>query len=65
MESDIIAVGCVPKFLKAAVELKVVEMLANAGPRAKLSAAELVCKIPTNNPNVEASLDRIRHILAS
>ncbi|KAL5998626.1 hypothetical protein ACLOJK_009569 [Asimina triloba] len=64
---EIVAAGCVPKFLKAAVELKVVENLANAGPGAKLSAAELVSKIPmhANNPNAEATLDRILRILAS
>ncbi|KAL5998620.1 hypothetical protein ACLOJK_009563 [Asimina triloba] len=64
---QIVAAGCVPKFLKAAVELKVLENLANAGPGAKLTAAELVSKIhmPVNNPNAEATLDRILLVLAS
>ena len=43
--------------LRAAIELDIFNIIANAGFKAKLSAAEIVEKIPTTNPNAAITLD--------
>ncbi|RVW23690.1 (S)-scoulerine 9-O-methyltransferase [Vitis vinifera] len=49
--------------LKAAMELNVFNIIANAGPNAQLSCVEIVSKIPTTNPNAAVALDRILRTL--
>ena len=49
--------------LKAAIELNVFNIIANAGPNAQLSCVEIVSKIPTTNPNAAVALDRILRML--
>ena len=43
--------------LRAAIELDIFNIIANAGSKAKLSAVEIVEKIPTTNPNAAITLD--------
>ena len=51
--------------LRAAIELNIFNIIANAGPEAQLSAAEIVARIPTTNPNAAITLDRILRLLSS
>ncbi|KAK9267510.1 hypothetical protein L1049_009938 [Liquidambar formosana] len=51
--------------LRAAIELDVFNNIANSGPKAQLSAAEIVSKIPTTNPSAAAALDRILRMLSA
>ncbi|KAL5792124.1 hypothetical protein ACOSP7_000718 [Xanthoceras sorbifolium] len=48
-----------------ALELDVFEIIAKAGPAAKLSALEIADEIPTGNPEAAAMLDRILRLLVS
>ena len=50
--------------LRAAIELDIFNIIANAGFKAKLSAVEIVEKIPTTNPNAAITLDRILRLLS-
>ena len=50
--------------LRAAIELNMFNIIANAGSEAQLSAAEIVEKIPTTNPNAAITLDRILRLLS-
>ncbi|KAK1560794.1 hypothetical protein Q3G72_030959 [Acer saccharum] len=54
-----------PMAMKTAIELDVFEIIAKAGPGAKLSASEIATQIPTTNPNAPNMLDRILRLLAS
>ncbi|KAK1273931.1 Caffeic acid 3-O-methyltransferase [Acorus gramineus] len=54
-----------PMTLKAAVELDLLEIIAAAGPGAKLSPSEVASKLPTTNPEAPVMLDRILRLLAS
>ncbi|KAK1273929.1 Caffeic acid 3-O-methyltransferase [Acorus gramineus] len=54
-----------PMTLKAAVELDLLEIIAAAGPGAKLSPSEVALKLPTTNPEAPVMLDRILRLLAS
>ncbi|KAG9451541.1 hypothetical protein H6P81_011506 [Aristolochia fimbriata] len=57
---------CTSMALKAAINLKVFEIISNSGATgASLSAAEITAQIPTNNPNAAAALERILRILAA
>ncbi|KAL5992371.1 hypothetical protein ACLOJK_013288 [Asimina triloba] len=56
---------CFPMALKAAVELKVFEIIAAAGEDGQLTASEMVAKMPTANPCAAAALERILRILVS
>ena len=50
--------------LRAAIELDIFNIIANAGSEAQLSAAEIVEKIPTTNPSAAIILDRILRLLS-
>ncbi|XP_058096750.1 (S)-scoulerine 9-O-methyltransferase-like isoform X1 [Magnolia sinica] len=56
---------CLPMVLRAAMDLKVFEIIADAGPEAMLSPAEMVAKMPTSNPHAAASLERILRVLVT
>ncbi|KAB1219935.1 Caffeic acid 3-O-methyltransferase [Morella rubra] len=49
--------------MHAAIDLGVFDILASAGPEAKLSAADIAAKMPTENPEAPAMLDRICTLL--
>ncbi|GAB4855054.1 hypothetical protein Ancab_039745 [Ancistrocladus abbreviatus] len=52
--------------LNAAIELGVLEIIANAGPRAQLSVVDIASQLPTSrNPNAPAILDKMLHLLAN
>ncbi|XP_059457649.1 cathecol O-methyltransferase 1-like [Corylus avellana] len=51
--------------LQSAVELGVFEILAKAGPGAKLSPTQIVQQMPTKNPEAPTMLDRILRMLAT
>ncbi|KAK1551162.1 hypothetical protein Q3G72_031257 [Acer saccharum] len=54
-----------PMAMKTAIELDVFDIIAKAGPGAKLSALEIATQIPTRNPNAPTMLDRILRLLVS
>ncbi|KAG6730353.1 hypothetical protein I3842_01G075300 [Carya illinoinensis] len=51
--------------LQTAIELGVFEILAKAGPGAKLSSSQISTEMPTTNPKAPKMLDRILRMLAS
>lgn len=51
--------------VRAAIELKVFDIIADAGPEAQLSATEIVSYIPTSNPKAAEKLDRILGLLSA
>ncbi|XP_059457019.1 caffeic acid 3-O-methyltransferase-like [Corylus avellana] len=55
--------SALPMAMHAAIELGVFDILANAGPGAKLSAAEIAAQMPSKNPDAPAMLDRICGLL--
>ncbi|EXC13659.1 Caffeic acid 3-O-methyltransferase [Morus notabilis] len=57
--------SAMPVCLKTALELGVFDIIAKAGEGAKLSSAEIVAQMPTNNPDTATMLDRILRLLAS
>ena len=54
-----------PMTLFSAIELGVFEIIAKAGPDAKLSASDVAAQLPTKNPDAPMMLDRILRLLAS
>lgn len=54
-----------PMTLQATLELGVFEILAKAGPDAKLSASDLAAQITTTNKDAVSMLDRMLRLLAS
>ncbi|GAY64041.1 hypothetical protein CUMW_230480 [Citrus unshiu] len=52
-----------PASMQAAAELGVFEIIAKAGPGAKLSAAQIAAQMPSRNPNAGVMLDRILRLL--
>ena len=54
-----------PMALQSTIELGVFDILAKAGPRAKLSPSQIVAQMPTKNPEATVMLDRILRMLAS
>ncbi|KAK8595938.1 hypothetical protein V6N12_064444 [Hibiscus sabdariffa] len=54
-----------PMSMNAAVQLNVFEIIAKAGPNAKLSSKNIVARLPTKNPEAPSMLDRILRVLAS
>uniref|UniRef100_A0A6N2MX02 O-methyltransferase domain-containing protein n=1 Tax=Salix viminalis TaxID=40686 RepID=A0A6N2MX02_SALVM len=54
-----------PMTLFSAIELGVFEIIAKAGPDAKLSASYVAAQLPTKNPDAPMMLDRILRLLAS
>lgn len=55
--------SALPMAMHAAIDLGVFDILASAGPEAKLSAADIAAKMPTENPEAPAMLDRICTLL--
>lgn len=64
---QVCTMGWVPMALKAAIELDVLNIIARAGPNARLSAAEeIVGQLPSKNPGMSAvMLNRVLQLLAS
>eukprot|EP00253_Pinus_taeda_P005191 PITA_05191 len=56
---------CLPMAMKAAVELDVLQIIANAGNGVQLSSTQIVAHIPTTNPDAAITLDRILRVLSS
>jgi caffeic acid 3-O-methyltransferase len=54
-----------PMALRSAIELGVFEILAKAGPGAKLSSSQIVQQMPTKNPDAPMMLDRVLRMLAT
>ncbi|XP_062156624.1 caffeic acid 3-O-methyltransferase-like [Alnus glutinosa] len=54
-----------PMALRSAIELGVFEILAKAGPGAKLSPSQIVQQMPTKNPDAPMMLDRVLRMLAT
>lgn len=54
-----------PMVLHSAIELGVFDILAKAGPGAKLSPTQIVAQMPTKNPDAAMMLDRILKLLVS
>ncbi|XP_023896639.1 cathecol O-methyltransferase 1 [Quercus suber] len=54
-----------PMVLHSAIELGVFDILAKAGPGAKLSPSQIVAQMPTKNPDAAMMLDRILKLLVS
>jgi hypothetical protein len=55
--------SALPMAMHAAIELGVFDILANAGPGATLSAAQIAAQMPTKNPDAPAMLERICGLL--
>ena len=53
-----------PMALQSANELGVFDILAKAGPEAKLSPSQIVAHLPTKNPDAAIMLARILRMLA-
>nr|DAD48971.1 TPA_asm: hypothetical protein HUJ06_018908 [Nelumbo nucifera] len=56
---------CIQMSIRAAIELDVFNIIAEAGPGAQLSSSEMVTKMPTTNPNAATALDRILRMLGA
>ncbi|KAK9201005.1 hypothetical protein WN944_016206 [Citrus x changshan-huyou] len=54
-----------PAAIQAASELGVFEIIAKAGPTAKISAVEIAAQMPSSNPNAAVMLDRILRLLVT
>ncbi|KAK9022037.1 hypothetical protein V6N11_002334 [Hibiscus sabdariffa] len=58
--------SCVlPMSMHAAIQLDIFEIMAKAGPDAKLSPKEIAAQLATTNPEAPSMLDRILRLLAS
>ncbi|KAK5830378.1 hypothetical protein PVK06_014172 [Gossypium arboreum] len=53
-----------PMSMNAAIQLDVFEIMAKAGPDAKLSPNEIVAQLPTKNPEAPSMLDRLLRVIA-
>ena len=61
-----LVISCaLPMALQSTIELGVFDILAKAGPGAKLSPSQIVAQMPTKNPEATVMLDRILRMLAS
>ncbi|OMO70086.1 O-methyltransferase, family 2 [Corchorus olitorius] len=54
-----------PMSMHTAIQLEVFEIIAKAGPNAKLSAKKIAAQLPTKNLEAPSMLDRILRVLAS
>lgn len=54
-----------PLTLRAAIQLNVFQIIADAGPESHLSSSEIAAKLPTTNTHAPAILDRILRVLAA
>ncbi|XP_042509377.1 caffeic acid 3-O-methyltransferase-like [Macadamia integrifolia] len=69
-ESELLAMQMVsasvtPMVLKAAMDLHVFDIIAEAGPGACLSPLEIASRLPTQNPDAPCLLDRMLRLLVS
>ncbi|XVF30757.1 hypothetical protein REPUB_Repub16aG0086100 [Reevesia pubescens] len=54
-----------PLALKTAIDLQLLEIIAKAGPGCMVSPAEVVSKLPANNPEAATIIDRILRVLTA
>ncbi|KAL4363291.1 hypothetical protein GQ457_04G034230 [Hibiscus cannabinus] len=54
-----------PFALKTAIDLDLLEIIAKSGPGSKVSAAEIVSKLPAKNPNASDIIDRLLRFLTT
>ncbi|KAL4302033.1 hypothetical protein GQ457_10G025220 [Hibiscus cannabinus] len=60
------SISALPFTLKVAVDLGLLEIISKADtPSGKLSAAQIVSQLPTNNPDAASTVDRILQLLAT
>ncbi|XP_043719652.1 caffeic acid 3-O-methyltransferase-like isoform X1 [Telopea speciosissima] len=62
---QMVSASVLPMVLKAAVELQVFDIIAEAGPDARLSPLDIAFRLPTRNPNAPHLLDRMLRLLVS
>ncbi|XVF47347.1 hypothetical protein PTKIN_Ptkin03bG0101900 [Pterospermum kingtungense] len=62
---QIVQSTALPMSMHAAIQLDIFEIIAKAGPDAKLSSKEIAEQLPTKNPEAPLMLDRILRVLAS
>ncbi|XP_050206964.1 cathecol O-methyltransferase 1-like [Mercurialis annua] len=61
-----ISMGSVlPMVMQTAIDLGIFDIIAKAGPNAKLSASEIASELSTDNPDASMMLDRILKLLVS
>ncbi|KAK8522450.1 hypothetical protein V6N13_115418 [Hibiscus sabdariffa] len=59
-------ISALPFTLKVAVDLGLLEIISKADtPSGKLSAAQIVSQLPTNDPDAASTADRILRLLAT
>ncbi|XP_064940794.1 flavone O-methyltransferase 1-like [Musa acuminata AAA Group] len=54
-----------PFTLKGAIELRLLDIIVEAGPGAMLSPVEIVARLPTENPQAATMVDRMLRLLAA
>ncbi|XP_042509161.1 caffeic acid 3-O-methyltransferase-like [Macadamia integrifolia] len=62
---EMVSASVLPMVLKAALELHVFDIIAEAGPSARLSPLDIASRLPTQNPDAPRLLDRMLRLLAS
>ncbi|TYG89865.1 hypothetical protein ES288_A12G135400v1 [Gossypium darwinii] len=63
--SQLVLGTCLPMALQTACELGILEIIAKAGPGAKLSATDIAAQLPTKSQGAPIMVDRIARLLAS
>ncbi|XWS71185.1 hypothetical protein CRYUN_Cryun03dG0117300 [Craigia yunnanensis] len=63
--AQVVNSSVLPMSMHAAIQLDIFEIIAKAGPDAKLSPKELAAQLATKNPEAPSMLDRILRVLAS
>ncbi|XP_043719656.1 caffeic acid 3-O-methyltransferase-like [Telopea speciosissima] len=62
---QMVSASVLPMVLKAAMDLHVLDIIAEAGPGACLSPLGIASRLPTQNPDAPGLLDRMLRLLAS
>ncbi|KAK6247726.1 hypothetical protein QUC31_019291 [Theobroma cacao] len=62
---QIVTSNALPMSMHAAIQLQLFEIIAKAGPDAKLSPKEIAAQLRTKNPDAPSMLDRLLRVLAS
>ncbi|XP_042490418.1 caffeic acid 3-O-methyltransferase-like [Macadamia integrifolia] len=62
---QIVSASVLPMVLRAALELHVFDIIAEAGPRACLSPQDIASRLATHNPDAPGLLDRMLRLLVS
>ncbi|KAK6272650.1 hypothetical protein POUND7_009733 [Theobroma cacao] len=62
---QIVTSNALPMSMHAAIQLQLFEIIAKAGPDAKLSPKEIAVQLRTKNPDAPSMLDRLLRVLAS